>query len=320
MPHVFLYEFITGGGLLGAEAPTGSLLTEGAAMILGLAADFAVIPNCRVTLVQDSRLTGLLDDLVAEVRTVHDPIEHDQQFAAAAAGADYTIVIAPEFDGLLLRATQQALAAGGRLLCPGPDLIRLASDKTRTAEHLTMAGIPATFGGMFGPPHDDLQTIDGLDFPVVVKPNDGAGSTDVMLVHDPHGLATALIDRSSARIEAFVPGRAASVALLMGSSGYKILPPCWQHLTDDGHFTYLGGQIIDEAAYRNRAERLALRVAELLRRFDDATGYIGIDIVLGDSPAKADAVIEINPRLTTSYTVVRQGMLTLAANWLQIAG
>ena len=35
-------------------------------------------------------------------------------------------------------------------------------------------------------------------------------------------------------------------------------------------------------------------------------GYVGVDIVLGDAPdGSADWVIEINPRLTTSYVGLR---------------
>jgi predicted ATP-grasp superfamily ATP-dependent carboligase len=35
-------------------------------------------------------------------------------------------------------------------------------------------------------------------------------------------------------------------------------------------------------------------------------GYIGVDLVLGDDPGgSGDAVIEINPRLTTSYIGLR---------------
>jgi predicted ATP-grasp superfamily ATP-dependent carboligase len=39
-------------------------------------------------------------------------------------------------------------------------------------------------------------------------------------------------------------------------------------------------------------------------------GYLGVDLVLGDDPSGADdRVIEINPRLTTSYVGLRAAAL-----------
>ena len=56
--RVFVYEFITGGGLLstGDRAPTGSLLAEGAAMARALAADFSALPDVEVSALRDARL------------------------------------------------------------------------------------------------------------------------------------------------------------------------------------------------------------------------------------------------------------------------
>ena len=42
------------------------------------------------------------------------------------------------------------------------------------------------------------------------------------------------------------------------------------------------------------------------RRHPAAVGYVGVDLVLGRAPdGSEDAVIEINPRLTTSYIGLR---------------
>jgi predicted ATP-grasp superfamily ATP-dependent carboligase len=51
-----------------------------------------------------------------------------------------------------------------------------------------------------------------------------------------------------------------------------------------------------------------------------ANGYVGIDLILGDATdGSQDVVIEINPRLTTSYVALRQHYRTnLAAAMLQV--
>ena len=53
MPHVLLYEFLTGGGLLGSvDGPQNdSLRREGAAMLTALAADFAAVSGVTTTVI-----------------------------------------------------------------------------------------------------------------------------------------------------------------------------------------------------------------------------------------------------------------------------
>ena len=55
-------------------------------------------------------------------------------------------------------------------------------------------------------------------------------------------------------------------------------------------------------AFNIWVERLALRVVDVL---PPSVGYLGIDLVLGETEA-ADRIIEINPRLTTSYVGLSQ--------------
>jgi predicted ATP-grasp superfamily ATP-dependent carboligase len=58
-----------------------------------------------------------------------------------------------------------------------------------------------------------------------------------------------------------------------------------------------------------------------LETIADLTGYVGVDVVLGDAEdGSSDAVIEINPRLTTSYVGLRAlATSNLAEAWLQVA-
>ncbi len=55
-----------------------------------------------------------------------------------------------------------------------------------------------------------------------------------------------------------------------------------------------------------RATELAMRAISAL---PPLTGYAGVDLVLGDDPdGTADVVIEVNPRLTTSYVGLRRAV------------
>jgi predicted ATP-grasp superfamily ATP-dependent carboligase len=74
-----------------------------------------------------------------------------------------------------------------------------------------------------------------------------------------------------------------------------------QHLTGRFRLAYAGGEIPGGIPQRDAiaAERTArAAVAALARAASDLRGFVGVDLVLGpDGPV----VIEINPRLTSSY-------------------
>jgi predicted ATP-grasp superfamily ATP-dependent carboligase len=73
-----------------------------------------------------------------------------------------------------------------------------------------------------------------------------------------------------------------------------------------------------EPPLAQRAKKLGLAA---LRTICDLIGYIGVDLVLGDDEqGRQDTVIEINPRLTTSYVGLRAAASTnLAAGMIAIA-
>src|ERR1043165_9303956 len=137
--HLFVYEWATGGGLVDAEGPVPpSLVREGAAMIGALAADLVRIPGCKVSALRDPRVL----QLALPGATIVDVISrssHREEFERLSSTADGTILIAPEFDGILWKSARLAVASGGRLVSPSPEFIRVAGDKQQTCEVLAAA-------------------------------------------------------------------------------------------------------------------------------------------------------------------------------------
>ena len=84
-------------------------------MIRALASDFHELRNVDVNLMRDARLSDLLlpDCSVCEI---HGPDDEQQVIRKLAAEADWTVLIAPEFDGQLLERCLWAESAGGRLV------------------------------------------------------------------------------------------------------------------------------------------------------------------------------------------------------------
>jgi predicted ATP-grasp superfamily ATP-dependent carboligase len=230
--------------------------------------------------------------------------DEESAFRAAAAAADRTLVIAPEFDSLLYELCRWVEESGGRLLGPSAEAVRQASDKQTLAGQLVAAGVPT-------PPTLPLREVLGggtpTVFPAVCKPRHGAGSQETHLVANADDLRR-LVDSLPATagefiVQPFVPGVAASVAFLLGPRQQLALPAAVQRLSEDGRFRYLGGRLPLPAPLGERARRIASLAVQAI---PGLSGYVGVDVVLGAAAdGSGDRVIEINPRLTTSYVGLR---------------
>ncbi len=287
--RVFVYEYLTARGLV-----ADPVYHEGRAMRDAVAADFAALPGCEVV-----TLDGLAAD--AEPAAV----------CSRAAAADWALVIAPETDGILAARCRWVIEAGGRLL--GPDLaaVELTSDKLALADHWRAHGVPT-------PATTDRAPTACEAFPVVWKPRDGCGSAATFLLRDRFEMAQALAAGEYGGpmiLQEFVPGLAASVAVLCGPAGNVPMLPAAQRLSDDGRFRYRGGELPLTPELAVRAVALAGRAVGCV---PGLLGYVGVDLILGDG---RDVAVEINPRLTTSYVGLRAlAADNLAGELLRVAG
>lgn len=311
--HFFLYEWCSGGGLVQEPGTLpAALVREGVAMAGALAADLARIPGAKVSALRDPRVVQL-SLRGCEVIDVQSAGEHLDEFERLAATADATFLIAPEFDGLLLKAARRVVECGGRLHSPMPEFVRLTADKHRTCEHLAAAGVPVPAGVVLEP-EEKLPADFG--YPAVLKPVDGAGSQDTLLVASPHDDPPPYA--WPRRLEPYFSGMSASVAFLCGPGGRFPLLPCQQRISEDGRLRYRGGRLPLSAGLGERARLLADRALSAL---PSTQGYVGVDLILGSDPGGGeDAVIEVNPRITTSYIGLRAAAkVNLAEAMWQVA-
>jgi predicted ATP-grasp superfamily ATP-dependent carboligase len=288
--RVFVYEYCCATQTPLAE----SLRHEGRAMLTAVLEDLS-----RVEGIQLSTLLAQDSPTVPGVRAVRPEAGTETAcFQQLARQADYALVIAPESDDLLAQRCEWAERAGAKLLGPSVEAVRLTGDKLRLGRHLLQARIPT--------PHCDELSGAWRSFPFVLKPRHGAGSQATFLVETEAALERCL---EAARAEGcedefilqpFAPGMPVSVALLIGARAILPLLPAAQRLTSDGRFHYQGGTIPLPDALRERAVSLARRAVEAV---PGLVGYVGVDLVLDD--AGRDMVMEINPRLTTSYVGLR---------------
>jgi predicted ATP-grasp superfamily ATP-dependent carboligase len=194
---------------------------------------------------------------------------------------------------------------GGRLLGPTPEYVARTTDKFVLCERWRAAQVRAPMVSL-----RVAEMTGTFDYPLVLKPVDGAGSQATFLVQRPNELPESV---QAARTEGFegslmvtvyVSGLPVSVAFLAGPACLLELPVARQYLTQDGRFRYLGGTVPLFPSRSGRAARLA---REAVRTVPGLFGYVGVDLVLGEAAdGSQDYAIEVNPRLTTSYLGYRR--------------
>jgi tyramine---L-glutamate ligase len=284
--RVFVYEYMTATGSgRDPASPDHGMYLEGRAMRDALVADFARIPNVAVSTYSEGA----------------QPC-NDDRFLIEVERSGRQLLIAPELHGTLQALTLLARAKGAPL-GPSPDAVALTSDKLALSEHWRGHGVPT-------PATTDREPTACDAAEVVVKPRFGAGSTATHFLncHNDFYRARALLDEANDDIgpmilQEFVPGPAASVAFLCGPREQIPLVPTFQLLSEDGRFKYQGGELPIPPDLASRAVKLAARAVACV---PGLSGYVGVDLVLGDSKdGSRDYAIEINPRLTTSYIGLR---------------
>jgi predicted ATP-grasp superfamily ATP-dependent carboligase len=142
----------------------------------------------------------------------------------------------------------------------------------------------------------------------VVKPDDGAGCDDTWFLADEAALrewATHRRGGDTTIIQPYVLGDALSVSALMRDGEAWVLSCNRQHVVRgaDGRFAYRGGIVGGAEDRRAALEPIAAAVA---RALPGLWGHVGIDLI--DSSDHGPVVVDVNPRLTTSYVGLRESI------------
>jgi hypothetical protein len=224
----------------------------------------------------------------------------------AAAGCDAALVIAPESGGALERVSAWLEEAGVSLLGSTPSAIAVAADKWECSRRFRRAGLPAPETVCVAP-HDAAAAARRLGLPVVLKPLDGAGCDGVAVVSVEAELGAALALPALAGageilVQRWIAGEAASVSLLVAGRGAALLSLNSQRVRVGIPCAYEGGEAAIGHARRDEAFDLAARAVALV---PGLRGYVGVDLVLAPDGC---FLVEINPRLTTSYVGLRRAL------------
>jgi tyramine---L-glutamate ligase len=309
--RILLYEHVSSGGFAGEPLPPG-LLSEGFGMLRGLTEDFQAVGH-EVTVLLDSRIAALHLPLSADhVVQIAASGEADPSMEKAAETVDAAYVVAPEPNHVLQSIVECMETTGTLSLNCQSSGIEQASDKGALADRVRRLGLnfPKTTTFSSGDSSEEIaRTIRReIAFPVVIKPANGAGCGGLSLVQNEKQITGAIrkvkAETASAGVTAqeYVKGVPVSVSLI---GTYEAALPVSLNLQDitlappDGDSSYNGGLVPFAHPIQGETFTAAKRLVE---SFGNLRGYVGVDMVLTEDKA---FVMEVNPRLTTSYVGLR---------------
>jgi predicted ATP-grasp superfamily ATP-dependent carboligase len=307
--RLFVYEYVSGGGLAEDKIPT-SVLSEGFGMLRTMISDFKAAGH-HVTITLDSRVAKYNPPLTADcIVPVFSLPETQAIFHKLSEQADVSYVIAPETDGVLQSLVEQI--GTGSLNCSSKAISKV-SDKAGFYEDMRKLGVSLPETKLFSVT-DNLNDLkkavrDSLEFPVIFKSANGVSCGGLSVVRNETQVAGA-VDKikleSSGRhfiVQELIKGAAASVSVL--STGSAAVPFSLNRQdvaieAPEASSRYNGGAVPFDHPLRTEAFDVAERIVKAV---PGLKGYVGVDFVLTDDAA---VVIEVNPRLTTSYVGLRR--------------
>jgi len=267
-------------------------------MLEALLSDLAELSGIELLTTRDLRLPPL--NSRAEVVGVAPEQNVGQIWADCLKQSDAFWPVAPESGGVLAQMSDLAIVENKILLNSGPSAVRLAASKLATSIKLADAGIPVV------PTFRAKEWQLAGEGPWVAKPDDGIGCEDSRVFHASDAMPAwlAMGDRwQSHVVQPLITGTPASISMLCGN-GDAILLSCNRQLIEmiDDQFYYHGSLLNGMQEYWSDFEAIAQAVAKAI---PELAGYVGIDVLVGEGQI---FVLEVNPRLTTSYAGLHRAM------------
>ena len=308
--RLFVSEYLSSGALSHRNLDS-SLACEGKSMLLALIADLVRIPKCHVVTTWDEQLGRFpeIEEASLSAVGVSSPTEELRLFRNYAADCDFTFVIAPEFEDILADRRRIAESAGGTLCGCSVSASELCADKLQLVSHLNRHGLPVIETVLLRAEgtHGDM------DFPIVVKPQHGAGSQQTFLVDGARKLNEVSEEfQQTAQfgppiMQPYVEGDDISVGVIVSKhlERIDILPIASQRFSTDGRFGYLGGEL---PVFRQSQPAVDRLVRQACACIEGLNGYVGFDLILQKTKMNQPVIVEINPRLTTGYLGYRELM------------
>lgn len=296
---LLVFEYAT---VLGIESP--AITVEGQHMLEGLltdlnqvGADYLIHKNSKINyhesgcnpIVTDDELLSWLDENVA--------------------GYDACFPVAPEENHVLYEITKILEENSVEVMGSSSHAVLKCSDKFETYNLLKNDFQVMESEKIFFRNLKDYKEIFAYGKKMLVKPADGVSCSGVWIVRSYADFikASAHLKRTTNLpfflLQEYKEGISTSVSIL--STGKKAMPLSLNRQKigiKQGKLTYNGGKVPYEHELSDLAKDISQKAVE---HINGLKGYVGVDLLLDE--ANHDIyILEINPRLTTSYIALRR--------------
>ena len=309
---VLVYEHVSGGGYTRQPIPL-NILAEGFGMLRGIITDFKKGGH-KITVLLDARISKLNPPIDADFTVpITYPQEPKKFITNISKSIDAIYIIAPETGQILQSFVELAEKSGKFSLNCESSAIAKVADKAELYKTLAKDGFqtPKTIIlSRKDSANKVKELIKGkIKFPIVIKPVDGIGCGGLSNVKEETliGKAIAKVKAESASkhfiAQEYVQGKSTSVSLLSNGKKAFALSLNQQNVTlsePSGVSSYDGGVVPFDHFRKHQAFNLAQKVVESIHGL---RGYVGVDLVFDE---KRIFVVDVNPRLTTSFVGLRE--------------
>lgn len=331
---ILVFEYITGGGFNKQELPD-SLASEGRLMLQALVnnlrshAEHGNGNGITVLVMLDDRVNGSINTAGFDTVIINQEQDSHKEFARLALLCDTVWPIAPEFDGILQTLCQTVELLGKRLLTSPACAVAITGNKFNTYQQLKQHQIATVPTRMFtsadrgsnSVTHDLAQEL--VEFGVakptckveqwLVKPVDGAGCADNYILTDQQDFEQMHSRKGDYVIQPHIQGKKTSLSCLFKQGIGWLLCANLQQFNIINQQYQLSKIIVnhdsDSSVYQDLVDNIARALPELW-------GYAGIDLI---ETQEQLLVLEINPRLTTSFVGIDAALgINVAENVLQL--
>ncbi|HEY8095085.1 MAG TPA: ATP-grasp domain-containing protein [Methylobacter sp.] len=316
---ILVFEYITGGGFNKQELPD-SLADEGRLMLKALLDNLVRLPDLEVTVMMDWRLNESINTVGINTVIITPELDITEEFTRLVKQSDLVWPIAPEFDGILQTLCQTVELVGKILLTAPSAAVAIAGNKFKTHELLNrhqITSVPTRMLGDECPSFDRLKAcpelVEGADGEWIVKPVDGVGCAGSYVITNRQEFEQTAAREGEYIIQPHLQGTKTSLSCLFKQGRG------WLVCANLQHFDFINQRYQLADIVVNHHQDLGVYqsvITEIAQALPELWGYVGIDLI---ETAAQTWVLEINPRLTTSFVGIYEALgINIAESVLQL--
>jgi len=289
----------------------------------------SVHDDLSISFMLDYRINGLINTDGFETVIINSQHNSLDEFVNLVKQCDAVWPIAPEFDGILQTLCQSVEALGKTLLTSPASAVGLTGNKFKTYRRLKqyhIATVPSRlFVGVDWNTNNDAQALvqELVELGIanaaiksdqwLVKSIDGVGCSDSYILISPYDFEQMYLRQGHYIIQPHIQGKKTSLSCLFKEGTAWLICTNLQQFNIINQQYQLSELIVNYDLDLSRYQDL---VANIAQAFPELWGYVGVDLI--ETPAQI-LVLEINPRLTTSFVGINAALgINVAENVLQL--